>query len=68
MSLRLPAVFLGLYFTKSFSAECLSEQEIKFLKSKPTDIFVWGNGELSDASLKYTNWYPKQIMNFSKEI
>ena len=67
MSLRLPAIFMGLYFSKQAYAECLSEKEIKSLKSKQTDVFVWGNGELSDASLKYPNWYPKQIINFSKE-
>jgi len=68
MSSRRSALFLGIYFSKGIYSECISEKEIKFLKSKQTDVYVWGNGELSDASLKYPNWYPKQILNFSKEV
>ena len=51
--------------------------------SKPTDVYIWGNGNLHsliksfyknfivgvqiDQSLDYNNYFPKKISNFSKE-
>jgi alpha-tubulin suppressor-like RCC1 family protein len=54
-------------FLKSYTVTscCLSEKQRKVLMSKPTDVYVWGNGIQINASLNYNNYYPKKIKNFS---
>ena len=65
---KVPTIALSLYFAFQRTADCLSPAERKKINSVPTDVWIWGNGVLSDASLKYPNWYPKQILNFGAEV
>lgn len=54
-------------FMPSYSMNCyaLSQQQRETLMSKPTDVYVWGNGKTVDVALDYSNFYPKKISNFS---
>lgn len=67
--------FIAGDFTKSIIKKALSAYTLKCyaltkeqradLMSKPTDVYVWGNGIPVDVSLDYSNFYPKKISNFS---
>lgn len=52
---------------KSYSVNCqaLTQEQRQNIMSKPTDVYVWGNGYQTAAALDYGNFYPKKIKNFS---